>query len=66
MKEEIYKCDRCNKEWDLKYNPSAYTLSHISLTGSPIMGDNRVSATKHFCDDCFDIIYNLLQESIKN
>ena len=54
MKEIKYKCDKCGKEWDLRFDPSAYVLEHISLTGRPIMGDNRMNEQKQFCPECFD------------
>lgn len=57
MKKELYSCDRCGKDWDLKYNPSAYVLSRLSLTGAPIMGDNRIPQELHICDECFNEIF---------
>jgi hypothetical protein len=61
MKIEIYNCDGCKKVWDLKYDPGVYIISHESLVfGSAIMGDNRINSPKHFCKDCWEIIYKSL------
>lgn len=57
MKKEQYFCDGCDSEFDTNL---AYVLSHISLDGNPIMGDNRISKEKHFCKNCFDKIYDSL------
>ena len=45
-------CDKCGEiVKELGYG--IYIISHESLDGKPIMGDNRISRDKNFCRDCF-------------
>lgn len=45
-------CDKCGKIV-INLGEGIYIISHESLDGNPIMGDNRISREKNFCRDCF-------------
>ena len=50
---ETYTCDKCKKPITDSYK-GIYVISHESVAGNPIMGDNRIPRDAHFCKDCFD------------
>ncbi len=57
MKKIEITCDGCGK----KLADEAYILSHESISGRPIIGDNRISQEKYFCRDCFGKSYEFIQ-----
>lgn len=49
---ETYTCDKCKNPIRDSYE-GFYNISHESISGRPIMGDNRISRDVQFCRDCF-------------
>jgi len=56
MKTITTKCDGCGIELG-KDGHGVYRLTHDSVAGEGIWGDNRISKPIDYCKDCFDKIY---------